>query len=470
MPGLPIPINNLMVGAFPNSVLSEPEAPPIPRADLLPVQDDRPALAKSEAVVPGPTLTSDAEKLEILLPVGCNENSLAEAVSLDSVLTKEEAASLNETLMRASDPVDTEAFECALSIACQVFEDALPKSATNLLPTSIPLAESCNHTPADALAAAVVKAKAETKKQHIQGVELPQNLAALPWLKWFDDSGWNMELPFSRLSAAWIAWILCAVGLVKSISKRTVQRWLAADRIKPWRFHSWITPKDLPSFLIRAKEVLDLYMRVRTGQLDPDEDVWSADEKTSIQARGRASHSPAQPGQVARMEPSYDRNGALQLFAALNVAIGNVIARLVVTKHFDVWAEFIAEVILASVALGKRKIHIILDNGSTHRPKYIDVWLKGWLADRRLDDVQVRIHWLPVRSSWLNQVEIFFSVLQRQALTPNDFPSLDELQTRIITFIKLWNSFPKPVKWSYTTDKMLKKFAGPALPQLAAAK
>lgn len=97
----------------------------------------------------------------------------------------------------------------------------------------------------------------------VSGLRDGDTLEGKPWLKWSSLKGWCVHLPFSRLSAAWIAWLLVAVGLVETISKRTVQRWLAAAHIKPWQFRSWITPKDLPSFLVRAKPVLDLYARGR---------------------------------------------------------------------------------------------------------------------------------------------------------------------------------------------------------------
>ncbi len=349
----------------------------------------------------------------------------------------------------------------AETIAAAANEHGAVKNAK--APIVIRLEEAEQASPGKLLEQATLQVMSEETKARddIRVVEFPPSSPALPWLRWFDQSGWNLELPFSRISATWIAWILSAVGLVESISRRTVQRWLAADRIKPWRFHSWITPKDLPSFLIRAKVVLDLYTRVRAGDLKPDEVVYSVDEKTSIQARGHASYAPPQQGQVARLESSYERHGAVQLLAAINVAVGNIFARIVGDKNFDTWALFLADLILEAVAARKRTIHVILDNGSTHRPKYLETWLKEWMKSQNLNDVEVKIYWLPVRSSWLNQIEIFFSVLQRQALTPNNFSCIEDLKTRILGFINLWNSFPEPIKWTYTTQKMLKKFQAP---------
>lgn len=279
-----------------------------------------------------------------------------------------------------------------------------------------------------------------------------------PWLRWSEDLGLCLHLPFSRLSAAWIAWILAAVGLVQSVSKRTVQRWLAADKIRPWRFRSWITPKDLPSFLRKATVVLDLYARVSAGLLAPDETVQSVDEKTSIQARRHDTYIAAKKGKPARVQHTYKRMGAVQLFAALDVATGRVFGQLHKSKPFAVFSGFLNDLLLELVASGKRTIHLILDNGSTHRPKYLEIWLKAWLQENQLSDVEIFVHWLPVRSSWLNQVEIFFSMLQTQALTPNNFPSLADLSARILDYIALRNWKPKPINWSYTSDDLRKQF------------
>lgn len=302
-------------------------------------------------------------------------------------------------------------------------------------------------------------------------VQEGESSEARPWLKWSARDGWCLHLPFSRLSAAWIAWTLCAVGLVSSISKRTVQRWLAADRLRPWRFRSWITPKDLTAFLERARGVLDLYARVRTGTLAPDEVAYSIDEKTSIQGRRRASHRPAaKGGKPAKVEHSYVREGAVQLLAALDLAVGRITSHIYQqATTFLIFSGFLETLILNAVAAGKRKIHIVLDNGSAHRPKYLKTWLQDWLEARQLAHVEVIVHWLPVRSSWLNQVEIFFSLLQSQALTPNNFSSLEKLSERIRNYISLWNARPRPFDWTYTSEDLDRQFSEKARAAAASA-
>lgn len=270
------------------------------------------------------------------------------------------------------------------------------------------------------------------------------------------DRGLCLHLPFSRLSAPVIAWVLRVVGLVDSISARTVQRWLSAEKIKPWNFRSWITPKDLKSFLERAKVVLALYARVPSFK--KGEVAYSLDEKTSIQARARCTQDPPKKGKPGRVQSTYARKGAVQLFAALNVAVGSVFARLHTQKTFAVFSEFVTSLILMAVSQGNSTIHLIIDNGSTHRPKALQAWIDAWLVQQELKDVTVHVHRLPVRSSWLNQVEIFFGQLQSFVLTPNNYPSIDALKERITQFIDFWNLYPQPIDWTYTVADLQHQF------------
>lgn len=259
-------------------------------------------------------------------------------------------------------------------------------------------------------------------------------------------------VPVSRFSAATIATTLVRLGVVAAISARTVARWLRADKLKPWRFRSWITPKDLATFLERACPVLDLYERVATGAVTPGEVVLSVDEKTSIQARAHATYTPTGPGEPAHLEHTYKRQGAVHLIAALNVVTGAVSGRVVADKRFVEFSAFVRDLLTTALRQGARRIHLILDNGSTHRPTY----LAQWLAEN-FPGVPVELHWLPVRSSWLNQVEIFFGILQQQALTPNDFPSTPAVTRRILDFIAYRNENARPIEWTYTSRQLRAK-------------
>jgi hypothetical protein len=259
-------------------------------------------------------------------------------------------------------------------------------------------------------------------------------------------------LPFSRFSARVIVGLLVTFGIVAAISIRTVQRWLKADKLKPWRLRSWITPKDIGTFLKRACPVLDLYERIRQGKLDAGEVVYSIDEKTSIQARKHASYSPTGKGEPAHLEHTYRRNGAVTLIAALNVLTGAVTGEICTSKHFDGFAQFLRSLLVDAKQAGFTCVHLILDNGSTHRPKHLPQWLRD-----NFPNFNVVIHWLPVRSSWLNQIEIFFGLLQREALTPNDFHDIDALKSRIFGYIEYHSGKRQPIEWTYTSNDLRKK-------------
>lgn len=270
--------------------------------------------------------------------------------------------------------------------------------------------------------------------------------------------GLCVKLSVSRFSAAVIAWLLGIVGLVTSISVRTVQRWLAAERLKPWQFRSWITPKNLKTFPEPGKDILDLYERVAHGLLGPGEVVHCLDEKTSIQARSRANYSPPREGEPARVEHTYERLGAVQLYGSLDVAAGRTFEQVQPKKDFATFSRFLAALIGKAVAAGARIIHLIMDNGSLHRPEYLSTWLAEWLRDQGYTQVKVVLHWLPPRSSWLNQVAIIFSLVQTQVLMPNNCASTDEVAARILAYLALRNQNPRPVEWTCTSAQLCKKY------------
>lgn len=267
-----------------------------------------------------------------------------------------------------------------------------------------------------------------------------------------DEHGnWWICVPVSRLCSTLIAWLLVALGVAATISKRTVARWLKAEGLKPWRFRSWITPKCLLTFLDRARPILDLYESIRS--LGANEIVWSADEKPSIQARGRDSYKPSGKGEPAHLEATYTRNGAVQLFAAMNVLTGYVLAEVKASKTFESFQNFLVTIATRSAELGFSVVHIILDNASIHRPQYLETWLAETFPELR-----VVIHWLPVRSSWLNQIENYFSKLQTHVLTPNFYDSIEWLTKVLLEYISLWNLAPRPINWTYTSTDLYRKY------------
>jgi DDE superfamily endonuclease len=242
-------------------------------------------------------------------------------------------------------------------------------------------------------------------------------------------------------------------GIVAHISRSTVGRWLRRHAIRPWRHHSWIFPRD-PQFAKKAARVLDLYARRWRGRpLRRDEFVISADEKTSIQARVRThSSTPPAPNRTRRVEHEYKRGGAWAYLAALDVHRAKIFGRLERTTGIAPFGRLVAQVMSQSPYRDARRVFWIVDNGSSHR---------GQASINRLQAAYpnlVLVH-LPVHASWLNQIEIYFSIVQRKVLTPNDFCSLGAVKDRILRFQEHYERLAKPFEWKFTR-KELKKLLG----------
>lgn len=200
-------------------------------------------------------------------------------------------------------------------------------------------------------------------------------------------------IPLSRWSCPELAAELTARGITATVSASTVRRWLREDALKPWQYQTWVFITD-PAFRPKAQRVLDLYARTFEGELlGADEYVISADEKTSIQARCRC-HPTLAPGQARAM-----------------------------------------------------RVFWIVDNGSSHRGRTsIDR-----LAARFPNATMVHT---PVHASWLNQIEIFFSIVQRKVVAPNDFTNLDQVRNRLRAFEDRYNATAQPFQWKFTTSDL----------------
>jgi transposase len=257
------------------------------------------------------------------------------------------------------------------------------------------------------------------------------------------------DVPLAKWSCPDLAAEAHRRGVVGSVSASTVRRWLAADAIKPWQHRSWIFPRD-PDFAFKAGRVLDLYARTFDGQpLAADEYVISADEKPGVQARQRIHPSrPARPGRRPMLvESEYRRHGTLAYLAAYDVHHAQVIGHCAPTTGIEPFTALVAKVMAEEPYASARRVFWIVDNGSSHR---------GWTAAARLTDAfpnAVMVH-TPVHASWLNQVEIYFSVIQRKLLTPDNFASLNELANRIKAFEARYNQAAEPFDWRFTRDDL----------------
>jgi transposase len=261
-------------------------------------------------------------------------------------------------------------------------------------------------------------------------------------------------VPLGRWSLSELREELLATGLVDDVSTTTLWRWLAEDALQPWRHHPWIFPRD-PNFAAKAGRVLDLYARVFQGrELGADEYVISADEKTSIQARCRC-HPALPPGaaRVMRVEHEYERGGALAYLAAWDVHQARLFGRCEPTTGIEPFGRLVAQVMTTEPYAFAERVFWVVDNGSSHRGQASIERLEGRWHNLRL------VH-LPVHASWLNQVEIYFSVIQRKILTPNDFLDLAELEHRLLGFQGRYQQTAAPFDWRYTRadlDRLLQR-------------
>jgi DDE superfamily endonuclease len=256
------------------------------------------------------------------------------------------------------------------------------------------------------------------------------------------------ELPLSRLSTSDLA-ERATKALGRSISPSTVWRILDADAIKPWRYTYWIFPRD-PDFVEKAGRVLDLYAGLWEGKrLGRRDFIISSDEKTSIQARVRTHETlPPGPQRCTRVEHEYKRGGALQYLAGWDVRRGRVMGRCEPHTGIGPFGRLVDQIMHVEPYRSAERVFWVVDNGTSHR---------GDQAVQRLRKAYrkaILVH-TPVHASWLNQVEIYFSIIQRKVLTPNDFASLDEVEHRLRLYEELTNREPRPFDWKFDRVKLV---------------
>ena len=199
-----------------------------------------------------------------------------------------------------------------------------------------------------------------------------------------------------------------------------------------------------PRFAEKAGRVLDLYDGSwESKPLGSKDYIISSDEKTSIQARVRCHPTLLTgPGRPMRVEHEYERGGALQCLAAWDVRRGQVLGRCEERTGIESFGRLVEQVMKTEPYRSANRVFWVVDNGSLHR---------GHAAISRLRKAYrkaVLVH-TPVHASWLNQVEIYFSIIQRKVLTPNDFASLEEVEMRLRLYEELTNREPRPFDWKF---------------------
>lgn len=272
-------------------------------------------------------------------------------------------------------------------------------------------------------------------------------------------------LPLSRFSTSDLRREAIRRGIVANIGDTTIWRWLHEDAIKPWTHRSWVFPRD-PQFAIKAGRILDLYQGHWQGKpLSGNDFVLSADEKTSIQSRRRKyPTTPPAPRRPMRLEHEYFRQGAWTYIAALDIHRAKVFGTCVPKSGIVPFDALVHQVMQQPPYRRAQRVFWIVDNASIHRgQRCIDRFRRQWPNT-------IVVH-TPNHASWLNQVEIYFSIIQRKVLTPNDFPTLDALKQRLAGFEHYYQDIAHPFQWQFTRrdlDRLLQRLA-PYEPQLANA-
>ena len=272
-------------------------------------------------------------------------------------------------------------------------------------------------------------------------------------------------VPLSRWSASELAREAVTRGIVEQISGVTVWRWLSQDAIKPWQHRSWIFPRD-PRFADRAGPILDLYQGRWQGELlHPGDYVVCADEKPSIQARRRiAATRPARRGAGQRVEHEYERMGALCYLAAWDARRARIFDRCAPKDGIEPFDALVDQFMSEHPYKQAQRVFLVVDNGSAHRGKRSIDRLQGAWPNL------IVVH-TPIHASWLNQAEIYFSVVQRKVVTPNDFADLAALEAHLLAFGRRYEQIAAPFQWKFTRadlHKLLTRLDQPTPLQLAA--
>jgi hypothetical protein len=268
-------------------------------------------------------------------------------------------------------------------------------------------------------------------------------------------------VPLARWSSTELAREVITRGICEQISGVTVWRWLSEDAIKPWQHRSWIFPRD-PEFTTKAGRILDLYSGRWEGQLlHPGDYVVCCDEKPQVQAR-RRTHSTlpaaANVKRGQRVEHEYERGGALCYFAAWDAKRAKLFDRCDEKDGIVPFDKLIEQFMTVEPYSNARRVFVIVDNGSAHRGKASIKRLQS-----RYENL-ILVH-TPVHASWLNQAEIYFSVVQRKILTPNDFADLDTLEQQLLAFGRRYEQIAQPFEWKFTRadlDRLAQRLDLPA--------
>lgn len=230
-------------------------------------------------------------------------------------------------------------------------------------------------------------------------------------------------------------WTTRHVGARLKVSHMTVHRVWQRAGLQPHRLEHYVASRD-PDFEQKAADVIGLY-------LNPPEHaiVFCIDEKTSIQALDRRDPVlPLSPGRAERHGFEYIRHGALSLYAALEVGTGRIEGMTAARHTSQEFVSFLDRVVATQSP--RREIHLIVDNFSAHKTKAVAAWLAA--------HPRVHMHYTPTYSSWLNQVELWFSKIERECIARGIFTSTLDLRRKLMQYIRAHNKHCHPFAWTYT--------------------
>jgi hypothetical protein len=260
--------------------------------------------------------------------------------------------------------------------------------------------------------------------------------------KMIDDSkiiAATLEAPPAALAVT--HWSSRLLGRHLGISDATVARAWRAYRVAPWRRDTFKFSTD-PALEANVRDVVGLYLNPPTNAI-----VLCVDEKSQIQALNRTQPIlPVRPGLPEKATHDYKRNGTTTLFAALEVATGQITDRCY-DRHGK--AEFLDFLKLIAKTYPRRELHIVLDNYHTHKHSEINQWLEK--------HPRITLHFTPTSGSWLNLIEVFFGIITHQAIRRGSFDNVRELTTAIRKFITAYNDRCAPFIWTKIPDEILTK-------------
>lgn len=229
-------------------------------------------------------------------------------------------------------------------------------------------------------------------------------------------------------------WSVRSLAMHLGVTADVVHDVLSAECIKPHRFRYWKMSND-PEFEPKMLDVVGLYMNPPENAV-----VLSVDEKTSIQALDRTQpRLPMKPHQIERLSHEYKRNGTASLLAALEVHSGHIHGQAIRRNNSNTFIRFLRRLLQAHP---EKELHVIVDNGSSHRSKKT----LAWVAKQK----RLHLHFTPTHASWLNQIEIWFGILTRKVVRRGIFKSRTELVQKLMEFIEAYNKEARPFEWTYT--------------------